>query len=185
MNATDRARFLARFWEKVNKTEACWLWTGCLYPNGYGHFGFWLNGATQSHYSHRVAYEIGKGEIPAGLVIDHLCRVRHCVNPDHLEAVTQRVNVLRGAGNASVTACPRGHAYDDANTYIKRDGSRTCRACGREKAAARKGQDPGKSKPAPWRHRHNPRKPAVEIRSLDEIGAAIAALSKAHGAGEV
>lgn len=81
-----------RFWRKVNKTSACWEWTGSLFPNGYGCFR--LNG--QSVLAHRVSYEFAHEAIPIGLVIDHKCRNKKCVNPDHLEAVTNGENVRRG-----------------------------------------------------------------------------------------
>ena len=77
-----------RFLKKINKTNSCWLWTGRLYKEGYGEFG-WNNGHGRAH---RFSYTYYKGKIPNGLVIDHLCRVRSCVNPDHLEAVTIREN---------------------------------------------------------------------------------------------
>lgn len=87
--------------------------------------------------AHRYAYEHFIGPIPEGLQVDHLCRVRNCVNPDHLEAVTCRENVLRGDGvaaaNARATHCPQGHAYDEANTYTWTNGGRHCRACARIK----------------------------------------------------
>lgn len=71
--------------------------------------------------AHRVAFELWVGEIPPGLVLDHTCRVRHCVAPEHLEAVTQVENVLRSRGlpaiHAAKTHCHRGHAFDEQNTY--------------------------------------------------------------------
>ena len=75
-----------RFWNKVNKTEGCWLWTAAL-SHGYGRFG--KGGA-----AHRLAWEDRNGPIPEGLVLDHLCRVPRCVNPEHLEPVTHRENTL-------------------------------------------------------------------------------------------
>lgn len=113
----------------------CWQWTGYLMPNGYAQFS--RNGRKQ--YAHRVAYEFVHGPIPDGLVIDHLCRNRGCANPAHLEAVTQRTNILRGVGfvarRARQTHCIRGHAFDTANTYRKPNGTRQCRACRRRAAA--------------------------------------------------
>jgi hypothetical protein len=79
----------ANFWAKVDKTETCWLWTGAML-NGYGKF--W---AGKTVFAHRWSYERFIGPIPKGLHLDHLCRVPACVRPDHLEAVTNRENVLR------------------------------------------------------------------------------------------
>lgn len=81
-----------RFWSKVAKTSTCWLWGGSVRANGYGVFSF----QARTMLAHRYAYELLSGPIPTGLVIDHLCRVRNCVNPAHLEAVTQSENVRRG-----------------------------------------------------------------------------------------
>lgn len=118
-----------RFWLKVDKTETCWNWTGATRGDGHGHLvrdGRWTG-------AHRYAYQITRGPIPTGLVIDHLCRNGLCVNPDHLEPVTQRVNTLRGVGfaarNAVKTHCPQGHEYTPENTYLSRRNQRTCRTC--------------------------------------------------------
>lgn len=121
-----------RFWPRVNKTDTCWLWTGYIKPNGYA--AFYPGGGCHvpKVYVHRWAYEDARGEIPEGLEIDHLCRVRHCVNPEHLEAVTHRVNLDRR--NAEWTHCKHGHEFDEANTYWHR-GARHCRQC---RAAAHK-----------------------------------------------
>ena len=123
-----------RFWPKVNKNGPlfngipCWLWTAHCMVFGYG--VFWVHGP---YAAHRFAYELHYGTIPQGLTIDHLCRVRHCVNPAHLEAVTRGENVLRGVGfsatNARVTHCPQGHPYDEANTRIERTKTGTMRRC--------------------------------------------------------
>lgn len=130
------------FWAKVNKTsEGCWEWTGRKLPIGYGT----LTIAKRRLYSHRVSYEIHKGQIPEGLHIDHLCRYRACCNPEHLEAVTCRENVLRSpialaSQNAAKTHCPYGHEYTEANTVITKTG-RSCRTCKRWRdrvAAAKK-----------------------------------------------
>ena len=118
-----------RFWAKADKSGECWLWTASRTKKGYGQFK-----AEHMVYAHRFAYELLVGPIPDGLTIDHLCRVRHCVNPDHMEPVSNRVNVLRGdavsALNVQKTHCPQGHPYDEANTRLYR-GSRYCRTCKR------------------------------------------------------
>jgi hypothetical protein len=119
---------IAKFWRKVQKTEGCWLWTKNRCKQGYGQV-FW---AGRQAKAHRVAYELTKGPVPAGLELDHLCRNRACVRPDHLDPVTHRVNVLRGEGvaarRARRTHCPQGHPYDEKNTY-RFGRQRMCRAC--------------------------------------------------------
>jgi hypothetical protein len=130
-----------RFWAKVNKTETCWLWTAYVSPKGYGTFSF----GGKACASHRFSYQMLIGPIPDGLQIDHLCRVRHCVNPAHLEPVTSLENSRRGIAGLvttlrqkSKTHCPRGHPYDEANTYTyPRTGARRCRACHRLEANER------------------------------------------------
>ena len=119
-----------RFWAKVNKTSKCWLWIGRLDRLGYARFK--IDGVATS--IHRFAYQLLIGPIPVGLTLDHLCRVRHCVNPAHLEPVTQRDNTLRGetlnATNIKKTHCSRNHPYDLINTYWRHnDGGRDCRKC--------------------------------------------------------
>ncbi|GGP35296.1 HNH endonuclease signature motif containing protein [Streptomyces melanogenes] len=125
-----RADWTDRFLARVTDTPAgCWQWTGYLMPNGYARFT--IDGERQ--YAHRASYEALVAPIPAGLVIDHLCRNRGCVNPAHLEPVTQRVNVLRGeshvAARARQTECIHGHPFDEANTYRAGNGTRKCRTC--------------------------------------------------------
>jgi hypothetical protein len=123
----------SRFLAKVDDTETCWFWTATINNRGYGTFG--LNG--RMALAHRVAYELWIGPIPDGLEIDHLCGVRHCVNPAHLEAVTHRENLRRGTGFAAVngakTHCPHGHEYTPENTYHNPNpnGGRICRTCKR------------------------------------------------------
>ncbi|WP_275463353.1 HNH endonuclease signature motif containing protein [Streptomyces noursei] len=115
---------------------SCHLWTGATNERGYG--AVWINGRTVK--AHRYAYEQANGPIPAGLEIDHRCRRRECVNPDHLDAVTHRVNILRStnhvARRAAVTHCPAGHPYDQANTIRAKNGTRKCRACKNASARA-------------------------------------------------
>ncbi len=123
-----------RFWERVGsfEPEGCWPWKGFVNDRGYG--SLTING--RSYKAHRLSYEWANGPIPEGLQIDHLCRVRHCVNPGHMEAVTQATNIRRGvsptAKNARKTHCPQGHHYDEENTYVKPSGYRICRICKRE-----------------------------------------------------
>jgi len=107
----------------------CWLYAG--YKNELGYGQIFAQG--KRYYAHRVTYETFVQPIPEGLVIDHLCRVRHCVNPAHLEPVTARVNTLRGEGvlaNKRKTHCPQSHEYNDKNTqYFNGNNWRRCRQC--------------------------------------------------------
>ena len=135
-----------RFWSRVDpcRTDGCMLW---LRPGGNGYGAFKVNGRLiMAHY-------FLAGAPPQGLEWDHLCRVRNCANPGHLEAVTRRENVIRGIGPSILAArhrakthCPQGHPYDEGNTgwYQKMSASgkpsltRGCRACARIRTAARK-----------------------------------------------
>ena len=120
---------LERFMAKVEKTESCWIWNGATgRREGYGMF--WMDGKMATAY--RAAYVLFKGPVPEGLQLDHLCRNRRCVNPDHLEAVTHRTNVMRGEGacaqNARKTHCRNGHELAGENVSIE-VGGRRCRTC--------------------------------------------------------
>lgn len=110
--------------------NGCWLWQRSIKSNGYGQMG--VPGAGM-RYAHRISYQTFRGPIPDGLQIDHLCRVRRCVNPDHLEAVTCRENLIRGVGfvarHVAATHCPAGHPYDECNTRIGTKGERMCKRC--------------------------------------------------------
>jgi hypothetical protein len=131
--------YYSRFWAKVEKTETCWLWHGSIGYFGYG--TFWLGrhcGKKAGVYAHIFSYQMSIGKIPDGLQLDHLCRVRHCVNPDHLEPVTRKENILRGmspmARQARQTHCIYGHSLADA--WVSSTGHRLCRACNRRKSRA-------------------------------------------------
>lgn len=119
---------LERLMAKVAIDEnGCWLWTASVRPNGYGQVAY--KGSPRQ--AHRVVYEAVRGPIPGGLPLDHLCRVRHCVNPAHLEPVTHRENVRRGA-NAQKTHCLRGHPLSGDNLFRNDPrGWRKCKACDR------------------------------------------------------
>lgn len=127
-----------RFWKKVSVVPGgCWLWTASLYPNGYGCFHL-SSRPRRSALAHRWCYEQVMGPVPAGLDLDHVCRVRRCVNPGHLEPVTRSENLLRsplmGQAARDRTHCKRGHELAGDNLYIHK-GHRHCLAC---KAAAKR-----------------------------------------------
>lgn len=115
------------FFKRFVKTDSCWVWQGKL-SLGYG--DFCMDGRCQK--AHRWAYEFAKGPIPKGMHIDHLCRNRACVNPDHLEVVTPQANTLRGIGlpaqNAAKTHCYNGHEFTPENTRQRKTG-RACIVC--------------------------------------------------------
>lgn len=130
-----------RLWPKVDRRgdDECWPWLASENGHGYGQFTVYIDGKMRARAAHRVVYQLLVGPIPEGLDLDHLCRSRICVNPAHLEPVTRRENLLRGitlpAAEVERTHCPRGHAYDEVNTYLH-GGQRHCRACRRERMAA-------------------------------------------------
>lgn len=107
----------------------CWLWARAMYPHGYG--CLWFNG--RPAYAHRVIYEALVGVVPEGLELDHLCRVRACVNPEHLEPVTHQENVARGLKFTRITHCKNGHELTKDNCDFSRGRrgvlQRQCREC--------------------------------------------------------
>jgi hypothetical protein len=127
-----------RFFDKVEMLPGdCWIWKGSVQSHGYGQFR--INGRREM--AHRFAYKMLLGPIPEGLQLDHLCRVRRCVHPLHLEPVTNRENLLRGdtipAKLAAKTHCLNGHPFDEENTLRTPNGGRRCRECARVRALAR------------------------------------------------
>lgn len=136
------------FWPKVDRDGPqpewnpdlgnCWLWLAYIGPGGYGRFK--PPGRRSPEVAHRVAYRLMVGPIDKGLDLDHLCRVRSCVNPGHLEPVTRQENLLRsplmGGLNREKTHCANGHPYDEENTYFAASGRRNCRQCQRDRRAA-------------------------------------------------
>ena len=113
-----------RLWARINRNgiNGCWLWEGFINADGYGQ----MRVGDKTMRVHRVIYGLFHGAIPDGLQIDHLCRIRHCANPKHLEAVTSQENTLRGNGpylsrqrNLAKTHCPQGHPYNAENTLLK------------------------------------------------------------------
>ncbi len=120
-----------------DEKTGCWHWMGYTDKDGYGKFHYRDNGSKIDWRAHRYGYEILRESIPSGLVTDHLCRQRDCVNPWHLEVVKPIVNYRRGNGprgiaakiNREKTHCPRGHAYEGWNLIVFNSGSRACRKC--------------------------------------------------------
>lgn len=137
-------RFEGMFIPEPN--SGCWIWMGAATRQGYGR----LSAQGIPTPAHRVSYELHKGKIPQGLHIDHLCRNTSCVNPDHLEAVTNKENGRRGivaevhrARQAAKTHCKHGHPLSGDNLYIApSSGQRVCRACKADRKKARRAAQP-------------------------------------------
>jgi hypothetical protein len=130
----------ARFWAKVAlpNEQGCMLWLAYADPDGYGRF----RSEGEARRAHRISYALAYGPIPEGLVLDHLCRNRRCVAPDHLEVVTRGENVLRGetvaAAHLAKTHCRHGHAFTGDNVYLYRGKHRRCRTCARNRGRAQR-----------------------------------------------
>ena len=124
MMPTPIERFEMRY-EPITES-GCWIWLGSLNADGYGKF--WANG--KDWLAHRFSFEHFRGQIPNNVQLDHLCRMRCCVNPWHEELVTSHENTLRGnsltAINSRKTACVRGHIFSTSNTYVRKTGRGCC-----------------------------------------------------------
>lgn len=131
---------MQRFWDRVSADKAtrCWLWTGTRDHRGYGTI---RAPKLRTLRAHRIAFELFRGPIGAGLELDHLCRVRHCVNPAHLEAVTHAENVRRGRAGALKTHCSNGHPVPAVSARDHR-GLRVCPDCAKASAIRRRARLP-------------------------------------------
>ena len=132
-------RFKAKY--SVNQATGCWDWSASK-NLGYGQMGINLgDGKYRPLFAHRISYEIHKGDIPENLVIDHICRNRGCVNPDHLRLLTRGENVMCGdtitARKSNSALCPNGHVYEEESIY-RYKGWRICKICRRKNDAKRK-----------------------------------------------
>lgn len=135
-------KFVERFWSKVDKTTICWKWLGSCNLAGYGQITLTNNNGKFVLYAHRLSYMLHANEyVPEGMQIDHLCRNRACVNPDHFEVVTATENKRRGESPAAKAArqthCIYGHILDEQNTYINKFGHRYCRKCNAQRQRER------------------------------------------------
>lgn len=135
VSVRHRARITLSVLERFSEREpmsGCWLWTGGT-ASGYGRVNGQYHGNKVAWAAHRISFELHRGKIPKGLDLDHLCRVRSCINPDHLEPVTRQVNLVRGLGGRLKTHCPKGHSLSGDNIlwHTGPEGfrKRKCKAC--------------------------------------------------------
>jgi hypothetical protein len=118
----------------IKKVDGCWEWQGHLSQDGYGRIqmGSRKDNTRKVKEAHIISYESFVGKVPEGLVLDHLCRNRRCVNPTHLEPVTMYENIKRGEAGKHFkdkTHCPAGHPYQGTNVMLTTKGYRRCRKC--------------------------------------------------------
>jgi hypothetical protein len=128
MSIRDNKRFMSKV--SIDPVSGCWNWTASKTHGGYGR---WVIRKGKSMAAHRFAYIVNNGEVDVDLDMDHLCRNRGCVNPEHLEPVTRKENLYRGntltASRAAQTHCKRGHELAGDNLEILRNGTRRCKTC--------------------------------------------------------
>ena len=156
---------MKRFWDKVKKTESCWLWTAAVNVHGYGRFLF----DGKSRFAHRVVLILNGIEIPKGMVVDHKCRVRNCVNPEHLRVVTKSTNSTENsisppAKNKHKTHCLLGHEFNNENTIIYKNKTgkiigRLCLEC--------KNTRPERERSAYWNKKGGSKKPKKQPKPVD------------------
>jgi hypothetical protein len=121
----DRRVVVKRFWNKVAKSDGCWLWTSVTSRDGYGLFH--LDGKHQS--AHRVAFVLTNGDIPEGMELHHKCENPVCVRPDHLEVVTHKENMLKSATTKPLEYCRKDLHKMEGHNIMLNAGVRCCRAC--------------------------------------------------------
>jgi hypothetical protein len=135
LTADGLAEWAPAFWEKVQRSEGCWIWRGTERPDGYGWLA--LRRRERGQLPHRVAFALAHGALPSGKHVHHICGVRLCVRPDHLMLVAPAEHPFHDARNVARAnrergTCRHGHAFTEMNTYVDNTGSRHCRACHRE-----------------------------------------------------